>query len=59
MSPVRWGPLGNDHGVIQPRNRECNCPPKQCHCMETIPEEEVAAHVIATYKKQVGVGVKG
>jgi ADP-heptose:LPS heptosyltransferase len=45
MSPVRWGPLGKNHRVIQPLNDKCECPPKQCTCMETIPIELVAHEV--------------
>lgn len=42
MSPVRWGPLGKDDKVIQPEGVECNCPPKQCQCMELIEPKKVA-----------------
>lgn len=36
MSPVRWGPVGEGHQVIQPLDPDCQCPPRQCHCMDTI-----------------------
>ena len=46
MSPVRWGPVGKDHLVFQPSMPECDCPPKECLCMSTIPVESVAARVV-------------
>jgi ADP-heptose:LPS heptosyltransferase len=49
MSPKRWGPLGEDHRVIQPPQEECHCPPKQCRCMEGITVEEVAEHVVELF----------
>jgi lipopolysaccharide heptosyltransferase II len=42
MSPVRWGPCGTGHRVIQPASPECDCPPKDCRCMSTISVD--AAH---------------
>lgn len=36
MSPVRWGPVGAGHQVVQPLDPDCQCPPRQCHCMDTI-----------------------
>ncbi len=45
MSPVRWGPVGEGHMVIQPTNSDCQCPPKQCICMRTISVERVAEAV--------------
>lgn len=50
MSPVRWGPLGEDHRVLLPEKQVCECPPRQCRCMETISEERVAEEVIALYR---------
>jgi len=48
MSPVRWGPVGEGHKVIQPLEPDCQCPPRQCHCMDTITVERVteAARVV-------------
>lgn len=45
MSPVRWGPLGQGHLLIQPENAGCQCPSAHCRCMETITVERVAAVV--------------
>jgi len=41
MSPVRWGPVGERHQVIQPIINECQCPSKQCQCMNTISVDSV------------------
>lgn len=49
MSPKRWGPLGEDHRVIQPSEVDCHCPPKQCRCMETITVEQVAGQVVSLF----------
>lgn len=49
MSPKRWGPLGDNHRVIQPSRVECRCPPKQCRCMETITVEQVADQVVSLF----------
>ncbi len=48
MSPVRWGPVGAGHEVIQPLDPDCQCPPRQCHCMDTIAVSRVteAARVV-------------
>jgi heptosyltransferase-3 len=48
-SPKRWGPLGEDHRVIQPPQEECHCPPKQCRCMESITVDEVADQVVSLF----------
>lgn len=48
MSPVRWGPIGKGHQVIIPPTN-CDCPPKQCRCMETIPVQQVTTKVLAVY----------
>ena len=48
-SPKRWGPLGEDHRVIQPPQEECHCPPKQCRCMESIKVDEVADQVVSLF----------
>ncbi len=48
MSPKRWGPLGSNHRVIQP-SVVCHCPPKQCHCMETITVQQVADEVVSLF----------
>lgn len=42
MSPVRWGPIGDGHQVLQPQVDECTCPDRQCRCMESITVESVA-----------------
>ena len=55
MSPIRWGPMGNNHRVLQPTNGVCHCPPKQCQCMNSIDEREVADNVIGLYQSRVGV----
>jgi len=49
MSPKRWGPLGDNHRVIQPSGIKCNCPPKQCRCMETITVDQVADQVVSLF----------
>ncbi len=49
MSPKRWGPLGDNHRVIQPSRVECRCPPKQCRCMETITAQQVADQVVSLF----------
>jgi ADP-heptose:LPS heptosyltransferase len=41
MSPKRWGPLGNKDIVILPEREECQCPPHNCTCMETIAVDTV------------------
>ncbi len=46
MSPIRWGPIGKKDRVIQPEGVECQCPPKQCKCMELIRPEAVAEIVL-------------
>lgn len=43
MSPVRWGPVGDGHRIIQPQTGVCKCRPRNCHCMETISVDQVAA----------------
>ena len=50
MSPKRWGPLGENHRVIQPTTNECQCPPRQCRCMETITVDQVTDEVLSLYK---------
>ncbi|MFQ5498324.1 MAG: glycosyltransferase family 9 protein [Candidatus Zixiibacteriota bacterium] len=51
MSPNRWGPLGPENRVIQPSSTDCQCPPHQCRCMETISVDDVASQVIDLYNK--------
>jgi lipopolysaccharide heptosyltransferase II len=41
MSPRRWGPLGDNDIVLLPETEECECPPNQCTCMESISVESV------------------
>ncbi|MBU0983258.1 MAG: hypothetical protein KKA42_05275, partial [candidate division Zixibacteria bacterium] len=49
MSPVRWGPVGKGHRVLQPATAECTCPPLECSCMKTIDVEMVAEAVESIY----------
>ncbi|MEW5795976.1 MAG: glycosyltransferase family 9 protein [Candidatus Zixiibacteriota bacterium] len=49
MSPVRWGPIGEGHRVMQPESDPCRCPAGQCRCMETITAEQVAEAAGAVY----------
>ncbi len=55
MSPVRWGPIGEHHRVMQPTNGVCNCPPKQCQCMNSIDEQEVAHNVTGLFNSKVSI----
>ncbi len=50
MSPVRWGPLGRGHQVIQPEVADCTCPAKECRCMETIPVDLALAKTMLVYR---------
>ncbi len=54
MSPVRWGPIGEGHRVVQPEVEQCRCPAGRCRCMETISVEQVAEAVGAVYDNAVG-----
>jgi ADP-heptose:LPS heptosyltransferase len=54
MSPVRWGPVGDGHRVVQPEIEQCRCPEGQCRCMETISVEQVAEAVGAVYDNALG-----
>ncbi|MBD3258285.1 hypothetical protein GF377_07615, partial [candidate division GN15 bacterium] len=49
MSPKRWGPVGEGHQVIQPTGAKCECPPKQCTCMDQITVRQVANAVRKVY----------
>ncbi|MFZ5979479.1 MAG: glycosyltransferase family 9 protein [Candidatus Zixiibacteriota bacterium] len=49
MSPVRWGPLGEGHCLIVPPVTVCQCPPRQCRCMEMIEAGAVADEVMAVF----------
>jgi heptosyltransferase-3 len=51
MSPVRWGPLGREHRVIQPAVSKCTCPPNRCTCMTTITTEKVCREVTSVFEK--------
>lgn len=42
MSPVRWGPLGGNHLVLQPSVTACRCPEKRCECMKSMSVSVVA-----------------
>ena len=57
MSPVRWGPLGDGHQVIQPVVIRCTCPPKHCRCMESISVEQVNRKVQTAFRDVVARGV--
>lgn len=48
MAPVRWGPIGRGHQVLQPE-AECQCPTGQCRCMESITVAEVFAATRKVY----------
>jgi ADP-heptose:LPS heptosyltransferase len=48
MSPVRWGPLGEGHRVIQPQSLDEESS-DQLIRMDTIPVERVAGEVMAVY----------
>jgi len=50
MSPVRWGPVGERHRVLQPQIDQCTCPDQQCRCMQTITVQAVADAAEAVYK---------
>ena len=52
MSPVRWGPIGEDNFVIQPNNTDCKCPPGECKCMELIKPEQVAEEVLRIFEEK-------
>jgi lipopolysaccharide heptosyltransferase II len=45
MSPVRWGPVGEEHLVLQPSAAVCRCPEKRCECMRSMSVETVFAGV--------------
>jgi len=47
MSPVRWGPIGEGHRVLQPRTSNCTCPSHHCRCMESITAEQVMSEVVS------------
>jgi len=49
MAPIRWGPVGMGHQVLQPTDQECKCPPGQCRCMETIEVSTVLKAVRKVY----------
>lgn len=50
MSPIRWGPIGKGHRVIQPTTDRCACHEGQCRCMETITVEHVAEAARAVFE---------
>jgi lipopolysaccharide heptosyltransferase II len=50
MSPVRWGPVGYGHRVLQPQVDQCPCPDRQCRCMQTITVQAVAGAAEAVFK---------
>jgi len=54
MSPVRWGPVGEGHQVIQPLDPDCQCPPRQCHCMDTIEVSRVTEAARDVYGRHAG-----
>jgi heptosyltransferase-3 len=54
MSPVRWGPIGEGHRVLQPEIEQCRCPEGRCRCMETITVEQVAEAAETVYDDVIG-----
>ena len=54
MSPVRWGPIGAGHRVLQPEVEQCRCPEGRCRCMETITVEQVAEAAETVYDDVIG-----
>jgi lipopolysaccharide heptosyltransferase II len=54
MSPVRWGPLGEGHRVLQPDTNDCTCPEGRCRCMETITVDQAAEAVEAVFHNDSG-----
>lgn len=50
MSPVRWGPIGKDHVVFQPKEIDCTCPQGKCICMELIKPADVADKVLKIFE---------
>lgn len=52
MSPVRWGPIGENHKVIMPTTKECLCPSDSCKCMELISEEILGNEVIDSFNRK-------
>jgi ADP-heptose:LPS heptosyltransferase len=51
MSPVRWGPLGDGHRVIQPPGSDDEAPPDQLVRMDTIPVDQAASEAEAVFRK--------
>ncbi|MBI5266595.1 MAG: glycosyltransferase family 9 protein [candidate division Zixibacteria bacterium] len=51
MSPVRWGPLGEGHRVLQPSVAVCRCPQKKCNCMRSLAVATVADAVWAVLEQ--------
>ena len=49
MSPVRWGPMGETHAVIQPDTNSCSCRPGACRCMAGISAGEVKQTIEAMH----------
>ncbi len=52
MSPLRWGPVGEGHVVIQPLVA-CQCSGKACACMKTITVESVYRAVSESWRTSV------
>lgn len=50
MSPVRWGPLGEDQVVIVPPN-PCNCGSGHCICLEKVSVEDVFVKIAPLLSK--------
>ncbi len=57
--PIRWGPYGEGHQVIQPPVPICfKCKPRSCphyDCMEKIKTEQIVSKVCAVLKEKKGV----
>lgn len=50
MSPIRWGPIGDDNIIIQP-DQICECPDGKCTCMENIDPNVVASKVLNVFNE--------
>jgi len=57
--PIRWGPYGEEHQVIQPPVPVCfKCKPRSCphyDCMEKIKTEQIVSKACAVLKEKNGV----
>jgi heptosyltransferase-3 len=53
MTPVRWGPVGEGHVVLQPLT-VCRCPENRCDCMKSISVESVLVAVTSALASLAG-----